>query len=601
MKIFNRSLFLFFVSFFFAYGHLHADAIEVDKVGDFQSILPQCDLFIDEEKKYSIDDAIAGNIPFEAAKEEIVVIGFRPKLSTWVQCDFRNGSDAKIKKTLRYNHPLETHIYFYDSSRNYEPFITGDFHRKSSDRYLTHVLPMHFGPHEEKTVFLNVIGYGTVTLLNLELWDGEQLEQEEQDHQLMLTLLFGAISALILYNLFLFLFTRDMAYFYYTGYAFTMLLHQSLYTCMAQLHVFKDVSFMNYFFIFLLVIGPITFAIPFMRQFFDMKARFPKISRFLLLWLMMMYALIPFGLSDTTYGPVINFFITLDTLGLYLLTLIAYYLLFRGVQEAKYIVVGWSVFTFSQASMALYGWGISDLYVKIPYLVEGGMFIEMLFFSIALSARIKTLQMEKKRASTLELLLEQKNMLFREIHHRVKNNLQLITSLLRLQSNTLEDAAMKESFSQAESRVNAMGKVHELLYAQDDISHIDIRTYLENLTEELHASYPHPEMIDIDVKGTLTLPMEKAIHLGLIVNELVLNSFKYAFNDQEGEILITISTQNNEASLIYEDSGEGFEMKEEKKNLGSRLIRNLAEEQLGGKLRIESEGKTLIEVRFLTE
>lgn len=615
-----HSLRLFFL-LMFSMKILYAGIIEVDKAEDAFSILSQCQIYLDKDNKFDLQDAIEQKIPFGTIGKNIYPLGFVPNLSTWIRCSFDNTSHDGVTKTLRYNHPFEINIYLYDSARAYKKVVMGDFHRKSSDRFLTHAYTLSFKPGEKKELLLNIVSQELPTIISLELWNPETLAEVEQNRQLILALFFGALGALAIYNFFLFIFTRDKSYGYYTAYALTMLMHQTFYSSMMQLHVIEDMSFTNYFAIYFLIAGPITFSILFMKEFFHLKKHFKKINTFFSLWLLVMYLLIPFGLEDETYGAVIELFILLDTLGIYSIMIVAWYLFFKGAKQAKYIVAGWTIFGLANATMALHEFGITNIYENIPYIVEGAMFIEMILFSIALSARIKSLQNEKQKADALLLeqkesenirlqavvaektasltqTLKQKDTLLKEIHHRIKNNLQMITSLLRLQSNTIKDTTTQESFAQAESRIKAMGKVHEILYQQNDIEHIDTQSYLQTLSDELHASYPTPEMIDIHVDGKLVLPMEKAIYLGLIVNELMLNSFKYAFKGQEGDIEITVGREDEEAYLFYRDSGQGFDNEPDAKTLGSRLIKNLAENQLSGNIKKTQADATLMEIRW---
>jgi two-component sensor histidine kinase len=204
--------------------------------------------------------------------------------------------------------------------------------------------------------------------------------------------------------------------------------------------------------------------------------------------------------------------------------------------------------------------GISNIITKLPYLLEISISTEMILFSIALAARIKYLQQQKQetdallisqqqsetvrlekivheRTGELQSALSQREILLRELHHRVKNNLQMIVSLLRLQSDAIPENIIKEKFKEAESRIQAMSKVHELLYAQEDFTRIDVNLYLHELTDELHQTHPNPDLIEISVSGELQLPMDKAIYLGIVVNELIQNAFKHAFGDRGGNII----------------------------------------------------------------
>lgn len=155
-------------------------------------------------------------------------------------------------------------------------------------------------------------------------------------------------------------------------------------------------------------------------------------------------------------------------------------------------------------------------------------------------------------------------MLVREIHHRVKNNLQMIVSLLSLQSNHTVDPRVVAAFEETETRVRAVAHVHEQLYASDDLSMVEVGTYLDALARELvaiHTRRTDGVQLHLDV-GELRLHIEKAIPVGLIANELILNSLKHGLGSG-GDLKLSFSVTgpengNAQATLLIEDSGPGL-------------------------------------------
>lgn len=190
--------------------------------------------------------------------------------------------------------------------------------------------------------------------------------------------------------------------------------------------------------------------------------------------------------------------------------------------------------------------------------------------------------------------LKEKEILLREIHHRVKNNMQIISSLLRLQANKSNDQNAIKALEQAESRIHSMTLVHEILYQSDNLSNIDFQLYLEKLILHLSNLFAANKNLRIIINAHNTiLRMEQIISCGLIVTELVSNSFKYAFNSNESG-LIKVGFQKNDSlsthkqyKLSIYDSGRGlpknFEW-EKAKTLGLRLVKELVNRQLEGRL-----------------
>jgi PAS domain S-box-containing protein len=199
--------------------------------------------------------------------------------------------------------------------------------------------------------------------------------------------------------------------------------------------------------------------------------------------------------------------------------------------------------------------------------------------------------------------LEDKKVLLREIHHRVKNNLQIISSLLNLQSDYLENEKDKNIFRDSQSRVKSMAIIHEKLYQSSNFSEIDFKGYIDSLTSYLFQSYPiNPSKIkfesDID---DITLSMDTAIPCGLIINELVSNSLKYAFpDDRDGKIKIKLKSIDDHFVLEIEDNGigfpENFDIKDTE-SLGLKLVYSLTK-QIDGQLEILANEKTKFRIIF---
>jgi len=190
----------------------------------------------------------------------------------------------------------------------------------------------------------------------------------------------------------------------------------------------------------------------------------------------------------------------------------------------------------------------------------------------------------KERALAQEITrtsLHEKEVLLKEIHHRVKNNLQIISSLLNLQSGTSHDNS--SAFKESQSRIKSMALIHEKLYQSESLSHIDFSGYVASLTSYLVRSYslsPNVTM-EMDIQG-ISLDVDKAIPCGLIINELVSNSLKYAFPEQR-KGLIRINMIKNEGSylLIISDNGTGLPIGMDFRNttsLGLQLVNTLTDQ-----------------------
>lgn len=236
----------------------------------------------------------------------------------------------------------------------------------------------------------------------------------------------------------------------------------------------------------------------------------------------------------------------------------------------------------------------------------------------------KTERLDNQRRK-LDASLKEKEVLLREIHHRVKNNMQVISSLLRLQSGYINDDKYKEMLKESQDRIRSMALVHEKLYRSHDLSSIEFSKYIKNLANSLFRSYSmatHKVVLDIDARDYL-LGIDSAIPCGLILNELISNSLKYAFPDsRSGKIKISLNKLSkndvphlknrkdaddspDEAlevlELIVADDGIGLpEDLNIKKcdSLGLQLVSTLVEDQLHGNIEITRDNGTKFRICF---
>ena len=214
---------------------------------------------------------------------------------------------------------------------------------------------------------------------------------------------------------------------------------------------------------------------------------------------------------------------------------------------------------------------------------------------------------ERRRAQqVLEQALLEKTVLLNEVHHRVKNNLQVISSLLNLQASNVDDPHVKDILNESQNRVRAMALTHQLLYERKDFSRMDLGDYLDRLAQLLLGAY-RGGAGRIDLKlirpdKPVYLDLERAIPCGLLVSELVTNAFKHGFPEQRrGEILIDLAADEaGEARLTVADDGiglpEGFDLATVK-SLGLQLVPLLVD-QLHGTLELPVGSDTRFSIRF---
>jgi len=212
----------------------------------------------------------------------------------------------------------------------------------------------------------------------------------------------------------------------------------------------------------------------------------------------------------------------------------------------------------------------------------------------------------KKSEEIIENSLKEKTTLLSEIHHRVKNNLAIVSGLLQLQKNEVKDEKVTAAFEQSINRIISIAMVHELMYKSPELSSINIHTYLDMLVPAISAAMNDQNrniefVIEID---EYKLNINQAIPIGLLLNELITNSFKYAFQDQEeGIIKISLNAKGEIVTVLYEDNGSGFgddSNFDKPKNLGLNLIHTQLQ-QLEATYTVDTTDKFKLEFTFKSE
>lgn len=211
----------------------------------------------------------------------------------------------------------------------------------------------------------------------------------------------------------------------------------------------------------------------------------------------------------------------------------------------------------------------------------------------------------KRQIAETNLLksLEEKEILLKEVHHRVKNNMQIISSILKMQERLIDDPKLKTVLGESQNRIRSMALIHENLYRNENLANIQFRNYVQSLVNTISRSY-------FDLQGRVNfvfdvenvfLPLDVGIPCGLIINELISNSFKHAFpNKANGEITISLQKHNGCFVMTVKDNGVGICPSfnpEESKSLGMKIVFKLIQ-QIDGELTYDFSSGTSYQIRF---
>lgn len=251
---------------------------------------------------------------------------------------------------------------------------------------------------------------------------------------------------------------------------------------------------------------------------------------------------------------------------------------------------------------------------KLIYLVITGLALALLL-ALAFYRNYKNTQkanriieLQKKETEEKKIIIEnslvEKETLLKEIHHRVKNNLQIISSLLNLQANQTDDENLKRIMAEAKNRISSMALIHQKIYQSENLSSIDFQAYIEQMVQSMESLFNSSKKqitYNINTNGII-LDIDTSIPLGLIINELLTNIYKYAFADQNsGTVTVILQKKNaEETELHISDNGKGlspdFDLNS-LNSLGLKLVKGLSN-QLKGTIRFENNHGTHCFITF---
>lgn len=217
---------------------------------------------------------------------------------------------------------------------------------------------------------------------------------------------------------------------------------------------------------------------------------------------------------------------------------------------------------------------------------------------------IKSLDIKvEEKTKELKKSLEEKEILLKEIHHRVKNNLSLTISLIKLQQEEIKDESSKKVLNDIQERIYTMELLHRKLYESSNLNKINLKEYVENLVNNISSSHTMKTSVKLNINiKKIYLNIETAMPCGLILNEIITNAYKYAFkNNDNPELRISIKKENDKYILIIKDNGKGIKEGIDISNsstLGLRLINSIATLQLEGDLHYSKENGSIFKLNF---
>lgn len=448
----------------------------------------------------------------------------------------------------------------------------------------------------------------------------EVFHKERTNVYFIAALLLGGLICMAIYNLFLFFSIRDFSYLLYVLALLSTVLTQGYLTGFFIHYLSPEWPEFSFRIPVIVMATTCIFSTWFALEFLNLK-KSDGLMYYILL-ISIVFPVLTIGLEILEFDYLSRKITVIENLVLaFIIYISSVYGLIKGKKIALYFNVAWTLYLIGVVLYGLNKVGIIPANAYTENFAHLGSFVEVMVLSFALGYKYNLVRLEKEKLEQqtreelealvkiqtieLEASLEEKEVLLREIHHRVKNNLQIVISLLDLQVASAKNSKNKKALMQSKSRVYSMSLIHQKLYQSNNLARINLKSYLEELFYYVKSSYANTE-VPIEYIVTIQdveLSLTQAVPLGLIANELLTNSLKYGLREDGSDNQIQLMThlEGQNLELIVADSGDGFEQTKNqdiKNSLGLFLITSLNRQLRGDVKRYFESGLFTTKLTF---
>jgi len=444
-------------------------------------------------------------------------------------------------------------------------------------------------------------------------------------HRLFVSVLyvfyFGGLFIIIIFNLFLFSTLKERIYLYYVSYIF---FNTIFVFAFSGLNIYIGLAPWHYE-LHLSIPFLIIFLILFSNEFLEIKKYLPYAYKILksLIWIFIAITI----LTVIDFNPWYQIITKFAFLAYVMLMYVSIRIWIKGHTKAKYYVVAMTVYTASIIIMSamINGWLENNDLTRYAFLF--GSFFEIVFFSLMLANRFHDMQNEKiciqkdlitikdnnkefleqevkERTNEitninrqLKSLIDEKEVLLKEVHHRVKNNFQVLHSMIWLESKKDENKNNKGSFDTLIHRIKSMSLVYQLIFDSEELSQIDTQNYFTKIIDGIKKIYGQKRVTINSKIETSKLTMDQAMSLAIITNEIVTNSIKH-HDERECVIDFSFLHVNNKAYLVVKDNGTGFNEDNNHNGYGLKMVKQISKKLKNAKLSFTQDEGSKFELSF---
>jgi len=579
--------------------------------------------FIDVENTYTSENIYEHREQFSTLTKNNNAFGFRSH-TVWIYLKLTNEGKESIANVVEFPYPLLDYLEVleYEEGVLTQSYTTGDltnFNTRKEESN-TFVIPYTLEAHSSKELMIGVSSKGPLNL-KINFMSKKEYVTSAKENAMILGIYYGAIIIMLIYNLILFFMIKERVYLYYVLFHFFYLFAQLALNGLGFEYIWPNTPEINAYFFLSMMIIINYLAILFSISFLDIKKYHPKFFKFFKVFMLVFVTLFPLNFI-LPYEIMAKVVTVISAIALTSLFVSGVYVLIKDkTASSKFYVIAWSFFLLGVLVTQVSFMGFLPVNFLTLYGNQIGAFIELALLSIALAYRYNTLfvKLTQKEAELrvfneeLEVTIEErtqtiknkniqlakeiknKNILHKELFHRVKNNLQMISGILHMHSKKLEDKMAQDVLKHSIQTISSMGMIHEKLYKSDNLESIDFHRYFLELVSYIKQSLPSKKIeFEVECEDSM-ITLQNSVPLGLIVNEIITNSIKHAFNEtgqtSSEDMKITIKMRKdaeNNVELHISDNGVGIEIPQLKKNFGFKLIESLVTYQLKGDIEFYS-------------
>jgi len=539
------------------------------------------------------------------------------KDTVWIKIDLKNVS-FKEDFILSINEHFyeKANMYYFDKSENLWKVLENGVFKSIKQRDIqTSKLAFDFKiqQNSSQTIFIELKAkysyIGNIAIYSKDYFFTNKLLNIDS----FFILQFGILFILIIFNLFLWLSLKEKVYIYYVGYTFFALVYLINISGFLIYFDLQNYMYKLHFSVSLCIIFLALFSI----EYFEAKKYF-KASVFIIKILILLLFIFTFMMLAISYSPWNNYINHIITLILITLIISSIKIYKKGQYFLKYYIFAISIYFTSVIIFILMLTGILEYNYFNRYSYLYSLCLEIIVFALILSNRYNIIKNEQiktqnelislqinqnkiledeveKKTLKLTRLVKERELLVKEVFHRVKNNFHVITAFLWFESKKDDN---KHRFTELINRIKSMSLIHEYLCNSKDLIDIDLKEYIDELVKTIVQTYSIPTLqINTNIEK-INIEFENMMSLGIVVNEIISNSIKH--HPKEKAIILEINCykKNDSVILIIFDNGLGFDGNIQKTGLGLELIKDFINKLPNAKYSFYKENGTVFELSF---